>query len=120
MLGASASLLLRMFGMVKSISFDAIHRLLPIAVIGFVVNTLTGMLFYIAGPGNYVGKQGFYIKILGILLAALPVLYFTIFDDPWRLGSNQNSTLSSKVAAVCMFGLLVVVVVYGRLLPFLL
>jgi uncharacterized membrane protein len=118
--GVSLLLLLRMFGMMKSISFSAIHRLLPFGIIGFVVNTMTGMLFFIAGPGNYVGKQAFHIKIIGILLGGLPLFYFTIFDDPWRVGGNQDASFGTKVAAVCMFGLLVVVVVYGRLLPFLL
>jgi hypothetical protein len=117
--GVSLLLMLRMLGMMKSIPFAGIHRLLPLGVIGFVVNVLTGMLFFIAGPGNYVGKNGFHIKIVCILLAAAPLLYFTLFDEPWHTDSNKNAPVASKVAAVCMFGLLVLVVVYGRLLPFL-
>jgi hypothetical protein len=117
--GVSLLLLMRMLGWVRSIPFSAIHRLLPMAILGFVLNVLTGMLFFIAGPGNYVGKFGFHVKISGVLLATIPVLYFTVFDEPWRTGSEVRASAVSKIAAVSAFVLLVVVVIYGRFLPFL-
>lgn len=117
--GVSLLLVLRMLGFMKSIPFSAIHRLLPLGVIGFVLNVLTGMLFFIASPGLYLLKNGFHIKIVSIVLAGIPLLYFTLFDDPWRVRGNDNASATSKIAAVCVFGLLVVVVVYGRFLPFL-
>lgn len=117
--GVSLLLMMRMLGGMKSIPFSAIHRLLPMAILGFVLNVLTGMLFFIAGPGNYVGKNGFHIKISCVLLATIPVLYFTLFDEPWRAGSDANASAVPKIAAVCGFALLVAVVIYGRFLPFL-
>jgi hypothetical protein len=117
--GVSLLLMLRMLGLMKSVPFSGIHRLLPMGVIAFIVNLLTGMIFFIAGPGNYVAKTGFHIKIASIVVAGLPLLYFTMLDEPWHTGSNQNASVTSKFAAVLMFGLLIVVVVYGRFLPFL-
>jgi len=117
--GVSLLLVLRMLGVMKSIPFTAVHRLLPLGVIGFVVNLFTGMIFFIASPGLYLGKNGFHIKMTSILLASLPILYFTMFDEPWQTGSNENASATSKVAAVCVFGLLLAVVIYGRFLPFL-
>lgn len=116
--GVSLLLLLRMMGMMKSIPYEGLHRLLPLGVIGFVANVITGMLFFIAGPGNYLGKTGFHIKMVAIVLAGVPLLYFTLFDGPWQTRSDENASLFSKVAAVCLFALLVVVVIYGRFLPF--
>jgi hypothetical protein len=117
--GVSLLLMLRMLGIMKSIPFVGIHRLLPLGIVGFVANLATGMVFFIATPGNYIGKTGFHIKIWSIVVAGLPLLYFTLFDQPWRTGANQDATAGSKFAAVSMLALLVVVVIYGRLLPFL-
>jgi hypothetical protein len=117
--GVSLLLMLRMLGMMKSIPFQGIHRLLPLGIIGFVFNVLTGMIFFVAGPGNYLGKTGFHIKILSAVVAGIPLLYFTLVDDPWRTAGNDNASGTSKVAAVSMFALLMVIVVYGRFLPFL-
>ena len=117
--GVSLLLLLRMLGVMKSIPFQGIHRLLPMGIIGFVVNVFTGMLFYIASPGIYLGKTGFHIKIASIVIAAIPLLYFTLFDEAWQTGSNQSAPLRAKIAAVATFGLLVAVMIYGRFLPFL-
>jgi len=117
--GVSLLLLMRMLGVMKGIPFQAIHRLLPLGILGFVLNVLTGMLFFVASPGLYLGKNSFHIKMACILLAAFPILYFTLFDDPWETGGNKNASAISKFAAVCVFGLLVAVIIYGRFLPFL-
>jgi len=117
--GVSTILLFRMLGFIKGISFPSLHRLLPMAVIGFVINTLTGMVFFIASPALYLGKQGFHIKILGILLATIPILYFTMLDEPWKLKANDEPPVTMKFAAVAVFVLVVAVIIYGRFLPFL-
>lgn len=114
--GASTIFLFRMLGIMKGISFPALHRLMPVAIIGFVINTITGMIFFIAAPGLYLGKQGFHIKIVGILLATVPILYFTMFDEPWKMRSDDNPPVTTRIAAVAFFVLVVVVMIYGRLL----
>jgi uncharacterized membrane protein len=117
--GVSLIYLFRMLGIIKSISYSALHRLLPAAIVGFVINTITGMTFFIAGPANYLGKQGFHIKMLGILLATAPILYFTMFDAPWKLQADDDAPAMMKLAAVAIFVLVVAVIIYGRFLPFL-
>jgi hypothetical protein len=112
----SLILLFRMLGVIKGIRFRALHRLLPIAIIGFVMNTITGMLFFITSPGLYLGKQAFQIKIVGILLATAPVLYFTMFEQPWKLEAGDDAPTTAKIAAVALLVLVVVVMIYGRLL----
>ena len=117
--GVSLLLLMRMLGAVKSIPFSGIHRLLPLGIIGFAINVLTGMLFFVASPGLYLGKNSFHIKMACIILATVPILYFTLSEEPWVTGSNQGASAASKFAAICVFGLLVAVIIYGRFLPFL-
>src|SRR5262249_54980536 len=115
--GVSTILLFRMLGLMKGIGFPALHRLLPMAIIGFVLNTITGMIFFAAAPQLYLGKQGFHIKILGILLATVPLLYFTMFDQPWKVQADDDVPTAVKIAAVATFVLVVAVMIYGRFLP---
>jgi uncharacterized membrane protein len=117
--GVSTVYLFRMLGIMKGISFRALHRLLPVAITGFVINTVTGMIFFAAAPQLYLGKQGFHIKILGILLATVPILYFTMFDQPWKVQADDDVPATVKIAAVATFLLVVAVMAYGRFLPWL-
>jgi uncharacterized membrane protein len=114
--GVSLVLILRVLGVLKSIPFSVIHRLLPVAIFGFVINVITGMLFYLQGPIGYLMKSVFQLKIACILLAAVPVLYFTVFDGPWQAGSNRNASALTKVAGICTFAFLVGAIIYGRLI----
>jgi hypothetical protein len=117
--GVATVYLFRMLGIMKGISFRALHRLLPMAIIGFVMNTITGMIFFAASPQLYLGKQGFHIKVLGMILATGPVLYFTMFDEPWKVKADDDFPAMVKIAAVANFVLVVVVMIYGRFLPWL-
>lgn len=114
--GVSLLLLLRVLGVMKSIPFSGIHRLLPVAILGFVLNVITGMLFYLQQPVTYLMKSAFQMKIACILLGALPVLYFTVFDDPWQAGSNRSTSALTKIAGLCAFAFLVGAIIYGRLI----
>jgi hypothetical protein len=114
--GVSLIYLFRMLGIMKGVSSRALHRLLPAGIIGFVINVITGMIFFAAAPQLYVGHNGFRIKIVGIILTTAPILYFTMFDAPWKLGADDRPPLTMKIAAVAMFLLTVVVMFYGRFL----
>ena len=50
---------LRMLGMMKSISFNALHRLLPWGVLGFGINMITGMFFFVAAYDQYTTNTVF-------------------------------------------------------------
>ena len=110
---------LRLLGLMKAIPFAAIHRLLPWAMLGLVINTLTGMGFLIAAPSQYVENISFIWKIGLLLLAGLNLLYVTAFDGPWRVQANQDAPALQKTFAVAALGLWVGVMYFGRMLPFL-
>ena len=117
--GVSTVYLFRMLGIMKGISFPALHRLLPVAIIGFVLNIITGMIFFAASPQLYLGKHGFHTKMLGILIATVPILYFTMFDRPWKVQADDDVPAVVRLAAVATFVLVVAVMIYGRFLPWL-
>lgn len=116
--GISLLLVLRTLGGFKSIPFDGIHRLLPLGILGFVFNVLTGMLFFIASPGLYIEKAAFMVKIMSSVLGAAPILYFTMFDSAWQIKAGAEAPAVAKLAAVSALILLLSVMIFGRLLPF--
>ncbi|MBV9505532.1 MAG: hypothetical protein JO323_11085 [Acidobacteriia bacterium] len=117
--GVSALVDLRMLGFMKRVPFAALHRLLPWAILGFGVNLVTGMLFFIADPGQYTQNIAFQWKIILILVAGTNVLYFTIFDEPWLLESGDDAPPTAKFAAASALILVFGVMYFGRMLPFL-
>ena len=56
------------------------------------------------------------LAALGMLLATVPLLYFTMFDEPWKVGADGDVPGAVKIAAVAMFVLVCAVMLYGRLL----
>ncbi len=117
--GVAAVVDLRMLGMLKSVSFTALHRLLPWGILGFGINMITGMLFFIGAPGQYTNNPVFEWKIVLILLTGVNVLYFTIFDEPWRVAKGQDAPMMSRAVAASALVLVLGVLYCGRMLPFL-
>jgi hypothetical protein len=110
---------LRILGVMKGVSFASLHRLLPWATIGFGVNVLTGILFFVGIPGQYIHNKVFYWKLALVMLAGLNALYFTLLEEPWALGPGEDAPLTAKFAAASAVVLWVAVMYCGSMLPFL-
>jgi hypothetical protein len=117
--GVAALVDLRILGMLKSVPFHAVHRMMPWGILGFGLNTITGMLFFVGAPQQYTQNTVFEWKMALILLAGLNVLYFTIFDAPWELGPGDDAPFTAKAVAVSALVLVLGVLYCGRMLPFL-
>lgn len=109
---------LRMLGLMRGVSFQSLHRLLPWAALGFAVNIGTGMLFFVGIPGQYIHNKAFYWKIGLAMLAGLNAVYFTILDEPWSLGPKEDAPLTAKIAAGSAMLLWLGVLYFGSMLPF--
>ena len=110
---------LRVLGVVKGVSFASLHRLLPWAAVGFGVNVITGLLFFVGIPAQYTGNKSFYWKIGLVMLAGLNAVYFTVFEEPWKLGRGEDAPMTAKFAAASAMILWVAVMYCGSMLPFL-
>jgi len=110
---------LRMLGFLKGIPYSALHRLLPWGMIGFGVNVVTGMLFFIGAPPDfYVNNPVFIWKLALILVAAANAMYFTVVDHAWAVGAGDTPPVAAKVAAASGILLWVGVIFCGQMLPF--
>jgi hypothetical protein len=110
---------LRLMGLMRGIPFPAVHRLLPWALLGLVLNTVTGMGWVLAAPSQYVENYSFFWKIGLLVLSELNLLYITVFDGPWKVGANADSPMLQRAFAVSAVGLWIGVMYFGRMLPFL-
>ena len=108
---------LKLFGMLPSIPYATLDRLLPWAILGFGLNIVTGMLFYVGATHQYVGNEAFYWKLVFVIAAAFNTLWFT-FDTTWTR-DGQGAPLMSKLLAGSALVFWVCVMYWGSMLPFL-
>ena len=110
---------LRMLGMMKAVSFADLHRTLPWGMLGFAINLVTGMLFFIGVPEQYTNNAPFQWKIVCLVLLGANLIYFTSLNDPWRVEAGGEAPRSVKLMAASTIVLWVGVVYFGRMLPYL-
>ena len=108
---------LRALGYMKNVAFGAIDRLLPWAILGLGINTVTGMMFFVASPESYTKNVAFYWKLIFLLAAGANTLYF-FFDKGWAAKPGMDTPLLSKIVAVTALCLWVGVMYWGSMLPF--
>jgi uncharacterized membrane protein len=110
---------LRMLGFLKGIPFSTLHRLLPWGVLGFGINVVTGMLFFIGAPTDfYMPNPTFIWKLALIPIAGANVLYFTVFEQAWAVGAGDTPPVAARVAAASGILLWTGVIFCGQMLPF--
>ena len=110
---------LRFLGVGKSMSFAALYQILPLGMLGFALNLVTGMFFFIGAPEQYTKNPIFYWKILFVILGAVNILYFMLLDEPWTVGAGDDAPLTAKLAAGSAIFVWVGVLFFGHMLPFL-
>ena len=117
--GAVAVMDLRLLGVIKHVSYAAVYQLLPIGMLGFGINLVTGMMFFIGSPVQYARSATFYLKIVFVVLGGLNILYFLLDDNVWKVKAEDDAPLSSKIAAASALVIWAAVLFCGHMLPFL-
>lgn len=117
--GVTALVDLRILGLMKGLPFPAVHRLMPWGILGFGINVITGMLFFVGEPQQYTGNRVFIWKIALILLAGINVIYFTVFEEAWAVAAGDDAPFTAKAVAASALFLVLGVLYCGRMLPFL-
>jgi hypothetical protein len=113
---------LRMLGLAKRLPIGPLHRLVPWAVLGFAINTITGIFFFAGDPFQYINNIAFQLKILFIGLAGMNMAMFYItgiFRKTEVMGPGDDAPLSAKIIAGSSLFLWLGVMYLGRMLPFL-
>lgn len=111
---------LRLLGVIKDMSFNAVYKFLPISVLGFGINMTTGILFCFTDPFRYYPNIAFRLKMLLVLLAGLNALWFKFSIYPLTLKTPDETDLGivAKTVAVLSLVFWFGVIVMGRMIPY--
>ena len=111
---------LRIWGVWKGMSFSAVHRLLPLGAFGVMMNIFSGMLMVMADSHRYLNEFAFWPKMFFLPIGAIAVLYFSLSDKLWATKAGDDAPMAAKWMAALVFVSWTVVIMGGRLLPYLL
>jgi hypothetical protein len=121
LVGIAGILDLRMIGVAKAIPIRTLQRLMPWAVGGFVLNAVTGFLFFTGDPTQYLNNIAFKMKMLFIALAGVNVLLFYLTGLAVKVGATDagaDAPFGAKLAGAASLLLWFGVMYWGRMLPF--
>jgi hypothetical protein len=112
---------LRLLGFARAIPVGALNRLMPWAVVGLALNTVTGILFVFGAPSRYMTNPAFQWKVFFLLVAGLNVLAFMLCYSrkTLALGPGGDAPAGAKVIAATSLVSWFAVMYFGRMLPYL-
>lgn len=120
LIGCVGILDLRMLGVGRRLPVRPLHRLIPYGIAGFLINLITGVMFFVAIPTQYIYNVAFITKMALILIAGTNVLVFytTVYRAAEDLGPGDDAPLKAKIAAAVSITAWIGVIYFGRMLPF--
>lgn len=111
---------LRLLGIARGIRPADLHRLLRFGLVGFALLVVTGLLFIAGAPDQYFYNRAFHFKLAGLVLMGINVaLFYSLeFRGIQALGPDDPAPRNAKIMAGVSLGLLVAVMLFGRMLTF--
>ena len=122
LIGVAGLFDLRMLGFVRRVSLAAVMDLRPWAALGLAINLVTGVMFFVGAPDQYVHNPAWWAKVAFILIAGLNILAFELSPRAKALvndvGPGDNTPLRRKFAGGISLFSWFAVLYFGRMLPF--
>lgn len=119
LIGGIAVLDLRVLGVGKRLPVAPLHKLLPLVFVGFGINLVTGVLFFLSDPLGYGVNPSFQVKMIFILLAGLNALWFELklarHVNEW--GPGVDASTHAKIVCGLSLFFWAGIITTGRLLP---
>ena len=115
----------RMLGIGKGIPIKSLEKFIPLGVIGFIINLLTGIMFVagnpVGGPQEYLTNLALQLKMLCVLIAGVNLLLFYALGIAKAANATEpggDAPLSAKVVAVVSLLLWFGVIYFGRFIMY--
>ncbi len=110
---------LRLLGFMRGMPLRAVLKFIPVVIVGFSLNVISGLAFMCADPFNYWGNPAFKLKMFLIVLAGLNAIWFTLAEEKKILampdGAATDTLTKISAAASLIFWLSIITI--GRMLP---
>jgi len=111
---------LRLLGLLRRVPISAAWSLMPWAKTGFAIAAVTGVIFFVGAPDQYVNNAAFYGKVAFLLIANFNAVYF---ESAYRKRVERqeldvNPPGAFKVIAGVSIASWFMVIYWGRMLPF--
>jgi len=118
LLGSVGLFDLRVLGVARGIPMPALHRLVPFGVAAFGVSALTGSLFFMSAPDQYMFNPAFRLKLACMAVAGLNVaVFYGAFERRLHgTAAGAEAPVPVKVIAAISLCAWVGVIVFGRLI----
>jgi len=109
---------MRLLGFPRQMPIAAAMKFLPVAIIGFVINLLTGITMVSYDPVDYWLNPAFRIKMVLLLLAGLNALWFTLVEQRHVLSqpSDRKTTIAVRTSAALSLLVWFAVIYWGRMI----
>lgn len=120
LIGGAGVIDLRLMGFLRSVPVAAVMQLRKWAALGVVINVITGALFFVGSPEQYINNTAWYFKLLFLFVAFANVAIFETTQGKrmLQLPAGDRTPVSFKLAGVVSIGSWFLVLYFGRMLPF--
>jgi hypothetical protein len=119
-LGIAGFFDVRLMGGFRTIPVRAAHALMPYAMGGFLLNLVTGTIFFVGQPEQYVHNVAWWWKVGCLVLAGLNALAFErlVAARVLPLGPGEGTPPTARVIGGVSLLAWLGVLYWGRMLPF--
>lgn len=111
---------LRLIGLGRGISYSLLHKLIPFGVAGYCLNVITGSMFLMSAPDQYLYNPAFQTKIALMAIAGSNMLlYYLICNRQVKLADSAaslpgNTRVFASISLFCWCA----IIVCGRLITY--
>ncbi len=111
---------LRMLGVARGVNYTDLHKLVPYGVAGYGLNVVTGTMFVVSAPDQYLFNPAFLSKLFFMFIAGLNMLCFYAICASAVRSTEPSSDVAptAKTIAVVSLTAWCLVIVCGRLITY--
>lgn len=111
---------LRLLGLARRIPIAALHRLIPWGLTGYAINLVSGAMFMMSAPDQYIYNPAFHFKMLFMAIAGFNATAFYLVAARRTMGPGAEARVprAARIIAATSVMMWVAIIVCGRLITF--
>jgi hypothetical protein len=118
LMGSMLLIDLTLMGLAPAVPPGAALKLLPFAIVGFLVNLCTGVMFFCFDPERFGLNPAFQLKMVLVVVAGLNALWFTIAEHRQvaQLPAGAKLPIAVRISAAISLLVWFAIIVAGRMI----